>query len=147
LKLFNILNVYHLEFSQGEPAFYQFKLPKSLQLLQNQKDCVTLVSRFGSARGLGVLARVPETAICIAFSGCRTQLSRGSPAGRMESSSNYRAMGLLPRLPMSPQDSISRSHPSSEPAALCSPVQCNMQRCASRMISAHSSSPDACVRL
>ena len=41
----------------------------------------------------------------------------------------------------------SQSHPSSKPAALCSPVQCNMQRCAARTISAHSSCPDACVRL
>ena len=41
----------------------------------------------------------------------------------------------------------SQSHPSSKPAALCSPVQCNMQRCAARTISAHSSRPDACVRL
>ena len=29
----------------------------------------------------------------------------------------------------------SQSHPSSKPAALCSPVQCNMQRCAARTIS------------
>ena len=57
----------------------------------------TLVSRFGSARGLGALARAIKTAICIAFSGYSTQLSGGSPAGW-----KARAMGLPQRLPLSP---------------------------------------------
>ena len=59
----------------------------------------TIMSRFGSVRGLGVLARA--AAMRKAFSGCSTTLSEGPPAGLKPA-----ALRLFAHLPLLRQDPI-----------------------------------------
>lgn len=106
----------------------------------------TLVSPFGSAGGLALLAQAVAAVMRFAFSGCSTLPSKVLRAGW-----KVRAMGLFPasaRLLLICRRRIQcRSHPTSTSAALRSPIHCYMLRCASRILSVRTSYPNACVRL